>query len=97
MIGGQFYLLPYGVARTEADLKASAISANEFHDEVTELAKHGRVLVLLDACHSGAITGDGSALTPLSNQERPGLGPALNFLIEYPLSTLCGNWAQGSR
>jgi len=64
MIGGQFYLLPYGVdARTEADLKASAISANEFHDEVGELAKHGRVLVLLDACHSGAVTGDGSALT----------------------------------
>jgi uncharacterized caspase-like protein len=64
MIGGQFYLLPYGVdARTEADLKASAISANEFHDEVDELAKHGRVLVLLDACHSGAVTGDGLALT----------------------------------
>ena len=64
MIGGQFYLLPYGVdARTEADLKASAISANEFHDEVAELAKHGRVLVLLDACHSGAVTGDGSTLT----------------------------------
>jgi WD40 repeat protein len=64
MIDDRFYLLPYGVdARTPADLKASAISANEFHDEVAELAKHGRVLVLLDACHSGAVTGDGSALT----------------------------------
>jgi uncharacterized caspase-like protein len=58
------YLLPYGVdARTEADLKSSAISANEFHDEVAELAKYGRALVLLDACHSGAVTGDGSTLT----------------------------------
>ena len=64
MIDDRFYLLPYGVdARTPADLKASAISANEFHDEVAELAKHGRVLVLLDACHSGAVTGDGSNLT----------------------------------
>lgn len=65
IIDDRFYLLPYGVdARTPADLKASAISANEFHDEVAGLAKHGRrVLVLLDACHSGAVTGDGSVLT----------------------------------
>jgi hypothetical protein len=45
MIGNQFYLLPYGVdARTEADLKASAISANEFHDEVkkTPAEEQGR-------------------------------------------------------
>ncbi|MGA7383943.1 MAG: caspase family protein [Methylocella sp.] len=64
IIDGQFYLLPYGVdARTPAGLEAAAISANEFHDKVAELAKYGRVLVLLDACHSGAATGDGSALT----------------------------------
>ena len=64
IIDDQFYLLPYGVdAGTSADLKASAISADEFHHEVAELAKYGRVLVLLDACHSGAVTGDGSALT----------------------------------
>jgi WD40 repeat protein len=63
VIDERFYLLPYGVdARTPADLKASAISANDFHDEVAELAKYGRVLVLLDACHSGAVSGDGSAL-----------------------------------
>jgi WD40 repeat protein len=63
MIDERFYLLPYGVdARTPADLKASAISANEFHDEVAALTKYGRVLVLLDACHSGAATGDGSSL-----------------------------------
>jgi hypothetical protein len=56
--------LPYGVdARTTADLKAPAISADEFHHKVAELAKYGRVPVLLDACHSGGVTGDGSALT----------------------------------
>jgi hypothetical protein len=48
IIDDQFYLLPYGVdAGTSADLKASAISADEFRHEVAELAKYGRVLVLL--------------------------------------------------
>jgi hypothetical protein len=37
--------------------------ADEFHHKAAELAKYGRVLVLLDACHSGGVTGDGSALT----------------------------------
>ena len=65
MIDDRFYLLPYGVdARTPAGLEAAAISANDFHDKVAELAKHGRVLVLLDTCHSGAVSGDGPALTP---------------------------------
>jgi hypothetical protein len=64
IIDNRFYLLPYDVnARTPAEIKASAISADEFHDEVAELATYGRVLVLLDACHSGAATGTGSALT----------------------------------
>jgi hypothetical protein len=64
IIDERFYLLPYDVnARTQAEIKASAISADEFHDEVAELATYGRVLVLLDACHSGAVTGTGSTLT----------------------------------
>jgi uncharacterized caspase-like protein len=64
MVDEQFYLLPYGVdASTSARLKASAISAEELQREVGELAKHGRVLVLLDACRSGASTGDGSKLS----------------------------------
>jgi len=63
-IDNHFYLLPYGVdARTPAGIKASAISATEFHDEVEQVANYGRVLVLLDACHSGAATGDGFKLS----------------------------------
>jgi uncharacterized caspase-like protein len=42
---------------------SSAILADEFHHKAAELAKYGRVLVLLDACHSGGVTSDGSALT----------------------------------
>jgi uncharacterized caspase-like protein len=65
VVGGRFYLLPYGVdARTPAELKASGISSDEFQAEVKTLAEHGRVLLLLDACHSGAVTADGSELTP---------------------------------
>jgi WD40 repeat protein len=46
-IDDRFYLIPYGVdARTPAGLKASGLSANDFHDELIELAKYGRVLVL---------------------------------------------------
>ena len=63
IIDDQFYLLPYGVeAGTPAAIEASAIPASQFQAEVKKLAEHGRVLVLLDACHSGAVAGDGSNL-----------------------------------
>jgi len=56
IIDGQFYLFPYGVeAGTTAAIEASAIPAIQFQAEVKKLAEHGRVLVLLDACHSGAV------------------------------------------
>ena len=65
IIDKRFYLLPYGVdAATPARLKASAIPASEFQAEIAKLAEYGRVLVLLDACRSGAATADGSKLTP---------------------------------
>ena len=65
MIDGRFYLLPYGVnARSAAAIKATAIPANDFQLEIKKLAEHGRVLVLLDACHSGAVAGDGTGFAP---------------------------------
>ncbi|HEX8166077.1 MAG TPA: caspase family protein [Beijerinckiaceae bacterium] len=64
VIDDRFYLLPHGVdAATPARLKASAYPASEFQAEVEKLARHGRVLVLLDACRSGAMA-DGSKLAP---------------------------------
>jgi len=59
MIDGQFYLMPHGVDNsTPARRKASAIPAAEFQSEISKLAAHGRVLVLLDACRSaGMISG----------------------------------------
>jgi Caspase domain len=65
VVDKRFYLLPYGVnAGTTAELKGTAISADDFQAEVAKLALHGRVLLLLDACQSGAVTADGSKLTP---------------------------------
>jgi uncharacterized caspase-like protein len=40
-------------------VKASALSVADLQRELAGLAAHGRVLVLLDACHSGASTGEG--------------------------------------
>jgi WD40 repeat protein len=58
MIDGQFYLVPYGADdSTPARLKTSAIPATEFQSEITKLAQHGRVLVLLDACRSAGLIG----------------------------------------
>lgn len=63
MVDGKLYLLPYEVdARDDASIKASGLEVGAFRDELLELAKYGRVLVLLDACHSGATTMDGSAI-----------------------------------
>jgi WD40 repeat protein len=58
MIDGQFYLVPHGADNsTPARLKVSAIAAAEFQSEITKLAQHGRVLVLLDACRSAGLIG----------------------------------------
>jgi hypothetical protein len=55
MVDGKLYLLPYEVdVRDDVGIKTSGLEAGAFKDELPELAKHGRVLVLLDACHSGA-------------------------------------------
>lgn len=56
MIDGQFYLIPYGFdAGSQGRSIKSAVSASEFAKKVGALAAHGKVLLLLDACHSGAV------------------------------------------
>jgi len=56
MIDGQFYLIPYGFdAGSQGRSIKSAVSASEFAKKVGTLAAHGKALLLLDACHSGAV------------------------------------------
>jgi hypothetical protein len=65
MIDNQFYLVPYGAdSSTMAHLKADAIPATEFKGEIEKLARHGRVLVLLDACRSAGLIGGPSNSLP---------------------------------
>jgi WD40 repeat protein len=65
MIDGQFYLIPYGFdAGSQGRSIKSAVSASDFAKRVAALAAHGKVLLLLDACHSGAVGAQGWATDP---------------------------------
>jgi hypothetical protein len=58
MVDGEYYLLPHGVdARDRVGVKSTALSLTELKEEVRKLGDQGRVLLLLDTCHSGAATG----------------------------------------
>ena len=77
MVDGTLYLLPDEIdARDAAGIKATALSADDLKGELLEIAKHGRVLVLLDACHSGATTMDGAAKAVDADALRTGLAAA---------------------
>jgi WD40 repeat protein len=77
LVDGNLYLLPYGVdARDEVGIQASGLAIEELRGELLELAKHGRVLVLLDACHSGATTMYGATLAMDATALRVGLAAA---------------------
>jgi WD40 repeat protein len=56
MIGGELYLLPYGVDLTS--ISASALSVTDLARSVQTLAEAGKVILLIDACHSGGIGPD---------------------------------------
>ena len=54
-IGDDLYLLPHGVSSTRASaVRAHGLSVNDLATTLTDIARHGAVLVLLDACRSGA-------------------------------------------
>jgi hypothetical protein len=61
MVDGVLYLLPYDTdARDAVGIKNTALPIDVLRTELLKVAEHGRVLVLLDACHSGATTLDGT-------------------------------------
>ena len=76
LVDGKLYLLPYGVdSRSNAGIKSDGLSVEELRTELADLGLHGRVLVLLDACHSGETTADGSPLAMDSTTLRTALAP----------------------
>jgi WD40 repeat protein len=57
---GQFYLIPNDFkATSESAMESSAVSAEDFAHRVRKIAGKSRVLLLLDACHSGALSPGG--------------------------------------
>ena len=61
LVDGKLYLLTYEVdANDSVGIKSSAMDIDALKTELLRLAQKGRVLVLLDACRSGAITADGA-------------------------------------
>jgi WD40 repeat protein len=68
VIDNQFYLVPHGVdSSTTVRLEASAIPAPQFQSKILNLAQHGRVLVLLDACRSAGLIGGPSSTWPAAD------------------------------
>ena len=64
LVDHKLFLLTYDVdARDDAGIQSDGLSAEELKGELFELAQRGRVLVLLDACHSGATTMNGGSLS----------------------------------
>src|SRR5215469_992036 len=77
LVDSKLYLLPYDVdARDDAGIQANGLSIEELKAELTELGQHGRVLALLDACHSGATTITGTPLSMDSTALRTALAAA---------------------
>ena len=77
LVDHKLYLLPYDVdLRDDAGIEFNGLSAEELRSELMELGQRGRVLVLLDACHSGATTTTGGSLSMDSTGLRNALAGA---------------------
>ena len=74
LVDGKLYLLQHEVdARDTVGIKSSAIEIAGLKAELLRLAEKGRVLVLLDACRSGAASADGANTTIDATQLRTAL------------------------
>jgi len=64
MVDGELFLLPHEVdARDAVAIRTTALPVSDMRRELLKISERGRVLVLLDACYSGAASADGRAET----------------------------------
>ena len=97
VMDGQFYLVPHGVDNgTKASLKASAIPASEFQREILNLSRHGRVLVLLDACRSAGLIDGAPGASLLSSAVAAGNVTVLTSSKADKLSREDEAWQHGA-
>jgi uncharacterized caspase-like protein len=82
VIDGKYYLLPHDVdARSSDEIKNSAISVADLRDRLAKLGEGGRVLVLLDACRSGAAMANGANLAVDGGQLKAALAGLANVTV----------------
>ena len=94
---GQFYLVPHGVDNgTKASFKSSAIPASEFQREILNLSRHGRVLVLLDACRSAGLIDGAPGANLLSSAVAAGNVTVLTSSKADKLSREDEAWQHGA-
>ena len=88
-IDGEYYLLPHDVeAGDPSDLNATGIHIGELRRALGKMGERGKVLVLLDACHSGEVTdGAKSALPPDIEDVQRELAEAGNGVVVLSSST----------
>ena len=97
VMDGQFYLVPHGVdSGTKAALKSSAIAASEFQREILNLSRHGRVLVLLDACRSAGLIDGALGASLLSSAVAAGNVTVLTSSKADKLSREDEAWRHGA-
>jgi hypothetical protein len=76
-VGDALFLLPYEVdPRDSAGIEGSAVEIEALRKKLLQLAERGRVLVLLDACRSGATTEDRADTAVDASQLRTALAAA---------------------
>jgi uncharacterized caspase-like protein len=101
MVDGTFHLLTHEVdARDDVAIKGTALPVQTLQSEIEQLAKHGRVLLLLDACRSGATTGDGRSVAVDADALRASLrGPNITILTSSTADELSREdsvWGNGA-
>jgi uncharacterized caspase-like protein len=101
MVDDAFYLLTHDVdPRTPVGIRSTALAAAELRDAVARLARHGRVLLLLDACRSGATTGTGAALATGADRLQETLrGPNVTILTSSSANEVSredAQWGNGA-
>ena len=101
MADGEFYLLPFDAdVSRDARIKRTGLSASVLRSELAELGKLGRVLVLLDACRSGAATAAGQDLVVDAERLRTALAgtnvTVLTSSSSAELSRERDEWSNGA-
>jgi len=88
-IGDDYYLLPHDVDASSADgIEDTGIHIDEMIRRLRQMAERGKVLVLLDACHSGSvIDGAKSGLPPDISAVQEMLASAGNGAVVITSST----------